>query len=65
MNSQPTVEITDATPMPFGKYRGKPLIQIPAKYLLWLHDNGCDHPGVKKYILNNLDGLKKEAGIKR
>ncbi len=57
-------EITDNTPMPFGKYRGKPMIEIPAIYLLWLHDNSCDHAGVKKYIINNLEVLRKEAGRK-
>jgi uncharacterized protein (DUF3820 family) len=58
-----TVEITDATPMPFGKYKGKPMVEIPAKYLLWLYDNNCDHDGVRKYLNSNLDGLRKEAGL--
>lgn len=56
-------EITDNTPMPFGKYIGKPMLEVPAKYLLWLFDNGCHHTGVKKYITDNLDCLRKEAGL--
>ena len=57
--------LTDNSPMPFGKYKEKALINVPAKYLLWLYEKGCDHVEVKNYILNNLDGLRKEAGIKR
>lgn len=62
MNSPTTYQITDSTPMPFGKYRGKPIISVPAKYLLYLYDNHCSHDGVRKYIIDNLDVLKKEAG---
>lgn len=50
--------------MPFGKYQGKAMINVPAKYLLWLFNNGCDHIGVKQYINDNLEVLKKEAGVK-
>ena len=59
-----TAIFTDNTPMPFGKYQGKPLIEVPAQYLLWLFDQGCNHEAVRKYIIENLDALKKEAGIK-
>lgn len=58
-------QITDNTPMPFGKYSGKPMVDVPAKYLLWLFDNGCSHDGVKKYINDNLDCLRKEAGYSK
>lgn len=65
MNKTPADEIMDSTPMPFGKYRGKAMIEVPAKYLLWLHDNHCDHDAVRKYINDNLQALRKEAGITR
>jgi len=29
-------ELTDTDPMPFGKYRGIPMKDVPAKYLFWL-----------------------------
>ena len=58
-------EITDNTPMPFGKHQGKAMINVPAQYLLWLYNEGCSHPGVKKYIIDNLDGLRKEAGLSK
>jgi uncharacterized protein (DUF3820 family) len=61
----PTKPLTDSIPMPFGKYAGKPMIDVPAKYLLWLFNEGCSHDGVRKYLLDNLDALKKEAGEKR
>lgn len=60
-----TPKIHDYSPMPFGRYLGKAMIDVPAKYLLWLFDNGgCDHAGVREYINENLAVLKKEAGIK-
>lgn len=60
-----STEINDNTEMPFGKYQGKAMINVPAKYLLWLYNQGCSHQGVRQYIINNLEVLKKEAGIKR
>jgi uncharacterized protein (DUF3820 family) len=59
-------ELTDNSPMPFGKFRGKAMIEVPALYLLWLYNKGCDHTEVKKYIQDNLDALNKEVGnVKR
>jgi uncharacterized protein (DUF3820 family) len=60
MPNQPT-PLSDNTPMPFGKYRGKPMIEVPAHYLLWLFNQGCDDERVKNYIAENLDALNKEA----
>lgn len=57
---------TDNTPMPFGKHKGKAMVNVPAIYLLWLLDKGVDHAGVKHYILDNEEYLRKEAAsIKR
>lgn len=58
---QDTIEFTDSTPMPFGKYIGKAMINVPAAYLLWLYNEGCSHAGVRKYIIDNLDILQKEV----
>ena len=57
---KPPEVFTDRTPMPFGRYKDKAMANVPAPYLLWLHREGCDHPGVKKYIDENLDCLIKE-----
>lgn len=56
------IVFTDSTPMPFGVHRGKAMVNVPAKYLLWLYNKGCDHSGVSLYIQENLDALNKEAG---
>lgn len=56
----------DNSIMPFGKYQGKKLIQVPAPYLLWLYNKGCWDLGVKKYIQDNLQCLLNEMSkIKR
>jgi uncharacterized protein (DUF3820 family) len=60
-------EYTDETPMPFGKYGGLPMRDIPAAYLFWLWTHKKD-PMSKKvkvdpvaaYIQKNLDNLKLE-----
>lgn len=38
MNSSTTHSLTQAPTMPFGKYKGTPLQELPSEYLLWL---GC------------------------
>lgn len=53
--------LTDNHPMPYGKYAGKRMGDVPAVYLLWLFDNGKCTPEVKSYVLVNMDGLKQEA----
>lgn len=53
--------LKDTDLMPFGEHKGKQMIDVPAKYLLWLHDNGLRKGDVLNYILNNLEALKKEV----
>lgn len=33
-----TEDLTDNSPMPFGKYKGTKLENVPASYLIWLYD---------------------------
>jgi uncharacterized protein (DUF3820 family) len=54
-------EFTDSTPMPFGKHKGKAMANVPAVYLLWLHQQGCSHDGIRKYISENYEALMQEA----
>lgn len=49
--------------MPFGKYKGEKMANVPASYLIWLYDNGKCSSDVKEYIEDNLDILQIE--IKR
>lgn len=53
------MEYTDESIMPFGKFKGDKLEDVPAWHLLWLLDN--DRAGrLKDYIIENEDVLRKE-----
>jgi hypothetical protein len=56
--------LTDLDKMPFGKYRGHPMQDVPASYLHWLWTNGQNQKvktePVAEYIHRNMDALKKE-----
>ena len=53
--------LRDTDLMPFGLHRGKQMIDVPAKYLLYLKDNGLRKGNVMSYILDNLEVLEKEV----
>lgn len=55
-------ELTDLSPMPFGKHKGKPMQDVPASYLHYLWSNGLsdEKSPVANYIRQNLDALKRE-----
>lgn len=57
-------ELTDLSPMPFGKHMGIPMQDVPASYLFWLWTSqGMEHNKVDPvacYIRKNLDALKRE-----
>ena len=53
--------MTDESLMPWGKYKGEKIANVPASYLLWLYDNQKCTGEIKLYIRNNLEGLKQEA----
>lgn len=57
-----TKAFTDDTKMPFGKHQGKRMEEVPADYLIWLYDEYKDtlREGLRLYIEDNLDVLKKE-----
>ena len=55
--------LTDTDPMPFGKYKGTPMQDVPASYLHWLWTNGKKDDKTCKvadYIRRNLNALKQE-----
>ena len=45
--------------MPFGKYKGTKMIDVPASYLLWFLENGSDG-NVKDYAQDNKEALLQE-----
>lgn len=56
-------ELHDLSPMPFGKYKGEPLQDVPADYFHWLWHNGVkDEPekSLHQYIKKSLSALKQE-----
>lgn len=49
--------------MPFGKYKGTPMQDVPAGYLNWLWNNGMKDDKqsiVGEYISHSLGALKQE-----
>lgn len=54
-------ELDDLSPMPFGKYKGYEMQEVPVKYLHWLWHDSDDRKGpVFDYIRKNIVALKQE-----
>ena len=45
-------KLNDTDPFPFGAHKGKPMSEVPADYLDWLHGQSWVNqwPAVKDYI---------------
>jgi len=52
---------TDETPMPWGKYKGTAMANVPADYLIWLYENNKAHGKLLYYIHRNMDVLRADA----
>jgi uncharacterized protein (DUF3820 family) len=50
----------DESLMPYGKYKGEKMANIPPDYLLWIYENNKCTIEVQEYIQNNLDTIKAE-----
>ena len=56
--------LTDESRMPWGKYKGEKMANVPGSYLLWLYENNkCDRE-TRDYIEDNLDAIKSEIKYK-
>lgn len=53
--------MTDTDKMPWGIHQGKAMINVPAKYLLWLLANNKCAGEVKAYIIYNREVLEHEV----
>lgn len=53
--------LTDNSFMPYGKFKGTKMINVPADYLLWLYENQKCSGDVKAYIVNNHEVLTVQA----
>jgi len=62
MSTVVAVEYEDNTLMPFGKFKGDKLVNVPAWYLLnlWDEKRPLSDPKLEEYIKDNLTGLRKE-----
>lgn len=52
--------MNDNSIMPFGKYKGEKMANVPPDYLIWLYDNDKCYGEVKNYIFDNLEVLQSE-----
>ena len=52
--------MNDESLMPFGKYKGVKMANVPAAYLIWLYENANIDNKLKTYIMDNMDVLKSE-----
>jgi len=50
----------DESIMPFGKFKGEKMANIPSDYLLWIYENKKCTIEVEEYIQNNMDSIKAE-----
>lgn len=55
------ITFTDESLMPFGKHKGQKLANVPADYLIWLHDQGNVSGPLSTYLKDNLSVLKEEV----
>jgi len=60
MSKYPRVkQLMDSDPMPFGKYKGTKMEDVPASYLDWLDGEGVQG-AVADYIRRNRDVIHSE-----
>jgi len=57
--------MTDDGLMPFGKFQGEKMANVPASYLIWLYENQEIYGELKEYIIKNMDVLKQQADYAR
>lgn len=57
--------MTDESIMPWGKYKGEKIANVPPEYLIWLLDNNKCGGEVKKYIEDNKSNLQQEINYNK
>ena len=61
--AQLPIPMNDDSLMPFGKYKGNKMSEVPDHYLMWLWENTDLRDPLKSYIESNLTVIK--TNIKR
>ena len=57
-------KLSDGSSMPFGKYKGTAMANVPASYIMWVYGSVSRtyaSADVLDYIKDNLDALALEA----
>lgn len=59
--------MSDTIYMRFGKFKGKPIGEVPDDYLEWVHDNnvGKMFPEMWLYLDENLEAIRHNAKLIR
>lgn len=52
--------MTDETLMPWGKFKGIKMANVPSYYLKWIYDNNKGDAAVRGYIESNMDAILKD-----
>lgn len=57
--------LDDKSLMPFGKYKGQRLLNVPPGYLLWFFEQNWarDWPALQDYVEENFDDLSLDAAV--
>lgn len=65
-NPEALVEAINQT-MPFGRYKGRKLLELPEPYLVWFHANGFPQGKIGRQLallyeikLNGLEGMLRD-----
>lgn len=57
--------MNDNSIMPFGKYKGEKMANVPDQYLLRMYHNTDVYGSFKKYIEDNLDVIESSIEYKK
>lgn len=60
-NKKKVEPLKDTDLMPFGKYQGEEMQDVPASYLIWLYESTKCNERIKAYIEENRDVLDFEV----
>ena len=62
MRDEPKPPLTDTDPMPFGRYKGRKMQDVPGTYLGWLGEQDwiANWPLVKAYIIKSKKAIDWE-----
>lgn len=56
--------MNDESLMPWGKYKGKKMVEVPDEYLLWIYDMGKVRGDLLVYIYDNLKVIRSNIKFK-